>query len=433
MKILFANKFFFLNGGSERVFFQEREYLLKKGHEVVDFSMDHPDNLASPFSDYFVSNADYRKRQSGSRFRRFFGLCGAGVRFIRNREALEKLRALIEKEKPDIAHLHNIYHQLTPAIIPLLKRAGIPVVLTLHDYKLICPAYLMIHNDAICNECQGRYFWKATTRKCQENSRAKSLLLSLEAYWHRWAGSYGAVDRFLSPSRFQARLMARYRVDPEKIRVMPNGIETDRFSPSETDRGYALYFGRISPEKGIEVLLDAHARMVAEAGNGKSMVLKVLGDGPLAETARRRYPHVQFPGYQTGEALKKLIREAAFVVVPSQCNENCSMSVLEAMACGKPVIASAVGGLPEQIEDRQTGLLFPMGDAEALKERMTFLAANPTLRYEMGRAARMKLEASYAFEAHGQQLIRMYRELTANKLTQSEVNYGRMSDRDLPV
>ena len=172
MKILLANKFFYPKGGSETVFFQERDYLLRQKISVIDFSMKHPVNFPSEYSDYFVTNVDYQADKKN----RVLGNLGTAINFIHNREAINALEVLIEKEKPDIAHLHNIYHQITPSIIPVLRNAGIKVVLTLHDYKLICPSYLMINCDNICNKCEGKLFWHATSKKCQSDSYFKSLL-----------------------------------------------------------------------------------------------------------------------------------------------------------------------------------------------------------------------------------------------------------------
>lgn len=413
MKILLVNKFFFLNGGSETVFFQERNFLINRGHKIYDFAMEHPKNFSSEYSDYFVPNVDYRKGLRGNKLALFFKRCRIAFDLIHNREALKRLNSLIQNEKPDIAHLHNIYHQLTPSIIPLLKNAGIRVVLTLHDYKLICPSYLMINNDTICNKCQGKHFWHATLQKCQEDSYFKSLLLSIEAYWHKWARNYESVDLFLSPSKFIAELAARYRIDKRKIKVLHNGIDTKKYNPSYLDNNYAIYFGRISREKGIEVLLKAYKLISAEQNkNAKVNIgLKILGTGPLLEKLKNEYFQVEFLEYKTGNELKKLISESSFVVVPSQCNENCSMSVLESMAYGKPVIASRIGGLPEQVEDNKTGFLFQMGNIEELKKKMTLLSKNKKLRTEMGKEARKKLEKEYSFEAHCAKLMKIYEDL----------------------
>ncbi len=397
MKILLANKFFHLKGGSERVFFDERKFLIDNGYTVIDFSMQDERNLPSPYSDFFVPQISfYGKAGITKKIKR-------GMSFIHSSVAVRNIERLIVEEKPQIAHLHNIYHQLTPAIIPVLKRHGVKVVLTLHDYKLICPAYLCLNNGEICEACKGRNFWKASTLNCQ-GSKAQSLLLTLEATWHKWRGSYDGVDIFLAPSRFMAEMISK-RFSEDKIQLLRNGIDCNKMRPIFEDEGYALYFGRLSPEKGIQTLIGAYKTLDA------FFPLKVVGSGPLEKGLRSLCPEAEHLGYRNGNELTDLISSAAFVVVPSEWFENCSMAVLEAMALGKPVIGSRVGGITEQIEDGKTGYLFRPGDKEGLADKMRALAEDPRLRAEMGRAARIKAKKEFSLEQHCKQLISIYKAL----------------------
>jgi glycosyltransferase involved in cell wall biosynthesis len=397
MKVLMANKFFYMNGGSERVFFQERQFLLKEGSNVIDFSMRDPRNFDSLYSDYFIENIDYKSAAGMG------GKIKTALSFIHSSEAVRKLKKLVEKERPDIAHLHNIYHQLTPSIIPVLKKNGVKVVLTLHDCKLICPSYLALKETKICIECAGKYFFKPIMTNCQK-SRMLALLFALEAYWHKWQGSYDAVDMFLSPSKFLAGLVAK-RIPAEKIAILHNGIDCNEYQPNYTDNGYALYFGRLSAEKGIETLLAAHGKM------GRHLPLKVVGTGPLAEKLRSSHPAAEFLGYKSGQELKDIVANAAFVVVPSECYENCSMVVLESMAFGKPLIGSRIGGIPEQIENDKTGFLFEAGNVEELARKMDILTGDQQLRIAMGQAGRKKLESEYSLSGHCRQLVSIYEDL----------------------
>ncbi len=399
MKVLFINKFFYQKGGAETVFFQERDCLKRQGHTVVDFSMADSRNMESTYAEFFVPNVDYSS--VAGVWRRL----SVGLSFIHSRVAVRNLTRLVRREMPDLAHLHNIYHQLTPSIIPVLKKYGVKVVLTLHDCKLICPGYLALNlkNDKICVECAGRKFWRAFTLDCQA-SRGRGLLLAAEAMFHKWRNSYGGVDLFLAPSRFMANLMEQ-RFPSDKIVVLHNGIDPNECRPSWRDDGYALYLGRLSREKGVETLLRAHRSL------DPSIPLKIAGTGPLEEALRSRYPDVDFLGHRSGKELNDLIANATFVVVPSECYENCSMVVLESMAFGKPVIGTRIGGIPEQIEDGKTGLLFQRGDVNELKEQMVLLWRDPELRREMGRAARRKLELEYSLDRHCRQLVAIYLKL----------------------
>lgn len=398
MKILLGNKFFYLNGGSERVFFQERDFLIGMGHDVIDFSMDDARNFKSPFASFFVPKINYHDASG------LWTKLHHGFSLVHSRVAVKKISQLIDQEKPEIAHLHNIYHQLTPSIIPVLKKNGVKVVLTLHDCKLICPSYLALKDTKICIECEGKYFFKPLMTNCQK-SRMQALLLSLEAYWHKWRGSYDAVDMFLSPSKFLAGLVAK-RIPAEKIAILHNGIDCEEYEPNYTDNGYALYFGRLSAEKGIETLLAAHGRME------RHLPLKLVGTGPLAEKLSASHPAAEFLGYKSGQELKDIVANAAFVVVPSECYENCSMVVLESMAFGKPVIGSRIGGIPEQIEDDRTGFLFEAGNVEELARKMDLLAGDQQLRIAMGQAGRKKLEVEYSLSGHCRQLVSIYEGLT---------------------
>lgn len=400
MKVLLVNKFFYLKGGAERVFFQERELLLKTGIRVIDFSMAHHENFASPYSSYFVSFVDYYTNNLKEKLK-------YGLKFIYSFEAKKKITSLIKKEKPDIAHLHNFYHQLTPAILNPLKKGNIKIIYTVHDGKLICPSYAMLDKKRnLCIECQGRYFYKTILKNCY-GSRIHEIILMLESYCHKWLKSYEKVDLFLVPSRFHANLISM-RVPKEKIRILRNGVEVKEYVPTYEDEGYALYFGRLSKEKGIETLLKAHQDIA------KEIPLKIVGTGQLEAELKRKYPKAKFFGYQTGEKLKSLVAKASFVIVPSECYENCSMSVLEAMALGKPIIASRIGGLSEQIEDGKTGFLFEMGNIEELRKKMLFLWKNKELKIEMGKEARKKAEREFSLKKHCEKLLKIYEEVLSN-------------------
>ena len=403
MKILLANKFFFLNGGSERVFFQERDYLLEQGINVIDFSMDDPRNFPSDHSNFFVSSIDYHN--SSSIWKRF----KQAAKFIHSFEAINNIKRLIHHENIDIAHLHNIYHQLTPSIIALLKKKGAKVVLTLHDGKLICPAYTMLNQGEICTACHGKYFWRAFFKNCQ-NSRRQSTLLMIEALLHKWKGSYDFVDLFIAPSNFMADLISQ-RIPEKKIYVLRNGVDINKFSPTYGDEGYGLYFGRLSKEKGVETFLKAHKIL-------KNLIpIKIVGTGPIEDKLKLSFPMAEFSGYRKGKELKEIIAHSAFVVVPSEGNENCSMVVLEAMAYGKPIIASRIGGIPEQVEDGKTGFLFEMGNVDELADKIMMLAGDAEIRQQMGKAARLKAEQEFSMEDHCNKLMKIYNELLSTNFT----------------
>lgn len=399
MKVLYANKFFFLNGGSETVLFQERDYMLEQGVEVVDFAMRDERNFASRQAEFFVRPVSYRKGPLLERLR-------AAASFVRSREAVAKVAALAGATRPDIAHLHNIYHQLTPSIIPALKKSGAKVIMTLHDGKLICPAYLMLNRGKTCLECRGERFHLPFTRNCQ-GSRLQGALFAAEAYYHKWRKSYEQVDLFIAPSRFLAEAAAP-RLGAENIRVLHNGIDLGKYRPTWEDEKYILYLGRLSPEKGVKTLLKAQAAMRPE----HKAKLIIVGAGPLEAELRALAPaDVVFAGHCSGETLLNHIRKASCLVAPSEWYENCSMTVLEAMAMGKPVIGTRMGGIPEQVEDGVTGCLYEAGNAPELTACLERLMAAPELRRRLGAAARLKAEADYGLAAHNRELLKIYERL----------------------
>ncbi|WP_374090215.1 glycosyltransferase family 4 protein [Methylomicrobium lacus] len=395
-----ANKFFFLNGGSETVFFQERDFLVDSGVSVVDFSMQDERNRHSAYSNYFVSSRQYKQGAS------LVQKIESASSLIHSPEAVKHISALIDAERPDIVHCHNIYHQLTPSIIGAAKKFGVPIVLTLHDYKPVCPAYVRLHDEKMCSACLDGDFSNVIKYRCADGSLGKSALLYAEAVVQKLLGNYEKLDAVIAPSQFMAESVAS-RFSPEKVKVIYNGIDIDKVRASAEDDGYVLYLGRLSQEKGIATLLEAYRR------NDIRLPLKICGTGPLLDQLLMDVPpNVELLGYQTGEALKSIISKASLVSVPSEWYENCPMSVLEAMAYGKPVVASQVGGIPELVADGISGLLHEPGNADALSACIDKLADDVELRKMMGRNARQRVEDSFSLAQHNAALLAVYRDLT---------------------
>ncbi len=406
MKILIANKFFFRNGGSEAVLFQERDFLLQQGVEVVDFSMHDKRNHESRHAHYFVENQNYAApgRAAGNQ-------AAAAFKLIHSFEAVTRIGDLIDAEKPDIVHCHNIYHQLTPSIIGAAKRRGVPVVLTLHDYKTVCPTYLRLREGRVCSDCLDHGVARVIANRCAQGSFGKSVLLYAEAVVQRLLGSYEMVDILLAPSRFMMESVSSRRFPKERMRLFYNGIDTRSVTPSANEGGYILYFGRLSQEKGVRTLLEAHSML-----RGK-VDLVIAGTGPLEQNLKQEFPHVRFLGHITGDALHRAIENSSVVIVPSECYENCPMSVLEAMAFGKPVIASNIGGIPELVVHGETGLLFEAGDKEMLHRHLSAIMNDAALRHEYGTAGRKRAESHFSTEKHNRDLMAVYTSLLQKHVT----------------
>ncbi|AUU83703.1 glycosyltransferase family 4 protein [Leclercia sp. LSNIH1] len=399
MKVLLVNKFFFIKGGAETVYFQERNMLKEAGVEVIDFSMQHEKNFPSDYADYFVTNVDYHK-EGGL-------LAGAktAISFIHNREACKKMVALLQQTRPEIVHFHNIYHQLTPALIKVARDFGCKTVLTAHDYKIMCPSYSMLRDGKVCDACVTGSVFNAFRYRCQEGSAAKSLLLSLEATWQYIAQNYQALDVIVSPSEFLRNELRRSLPD-SRIDVIVNGIDDSQQPEEGPDEGYLLYVGRLSREKGVPTLTQAHQLM------RNKMPLKVVGHGPLYDDMVKTFPHAEFLGYvQQGLELDALIKHARAVVLPSECYENCSMAVLEAMSFARPVVGARIGGIPEQIRHGIEGLLFEPGNAQDLADALDEIAEIPQQAREMGQKGRERLCQKYSLRKHMETLQALYREL----------------------
>jgi glycosyltransferase involved in cell wall biosynthesis len=415
VKILLANKFFFRNGGSEAVLFQERDYLRDTGVEVVDFSMQDQRNIDSPFASFFVDNQSYEGSATGRRASQL----RAAIKLIHSTEAVDKIGALIDHTRPDLVHCHNVYHQLTPSIIGAAKRRGLPVVLTLHDYKPVCPVYLRLRDGKVCSECIDRGPSRVVVNRCADNSLGKSLLLYAEAVVQRVLRSYEQVDAVIAPSRFMRDSVAPRRFRTDRVTVIPNGVDVAHTQVSDRDDNYVLYMGRLSPEKGIETLLEAHAAVAEEVD------LLVAGTGPMEAGLRRRYPKARFVGHLSGEALQDAIRGSSVVVAPSSCYENCPMSVLEAMAFGKPVLGSDIGGIPELIVSGETGFLFPPNDPVALRSQLLRMMEQPALRMALGAAGRKRAVEHYSLEQHNRALIKLYGSLMERSNVPTRVESAR--------
>jgi len=399
--VLACNKYYFVKGGAERYLFELSRILEARGHRVVPFAMQHDRNEPSPFSDAFVSHEGFDGGDGlGRRLR-------AAARVVYCAEARRKIEALVDRVRPDVAHAHNIAHQLSPSILYGLASKGVPVVQTLHDYKIVCPNYAMYVNGENCERCATWRYWNACARRCMRGEAAASALVCAEAYLHRLLGSYSRnVALFIAPSRSLRDRVVAHGVDPAKVVHLPYAIDLAGYEPRYGDGGYAVFVGRLSTGKGVATLLRA-------AALARDVRLRVVGTGPLrpeleALKEREGLDNVEFVGYRTGADLKRVVSGAAFVVVPSECYENSPLTVYEAFALGKPVVGSDAGGIPELVPDGDAGLLFPAGDREALADRMRALWADRSRAAEMGRRARARVEREYSPERHYDAIMGVY-------------------------
>lgn len=401
MNILQINKFYHIVGGSSRYFFDISKLLEDKGHSLGYFSMKDEKNLLTKWSKYFVRNTSFEKLEL-NRLPRIL------TRMFYSIEARRNISELLDHFKPDIAHLHSIYHHLSPSIILELKKKNIPIVQTLHDYHLISPSHTLFHNGRICEITKKTSLWKAIFHKCVKNSYSASFLEVLEQYFHHFMGIYTKnVDIFITPSLFMNNKLVEYGISKDKIQVLNNFCDYRKFTPTYNPGSYILYFGRLSPEKGLIFLLEVMEKLPQIRLN---IVGKGLQKAELKEKAKSRgLNNVMFIEHQSGESLRELIYNSRFTITPSECYETFSLASLESFASGKPVVASRIGALPEIVKDKETGFLFEAGNAEDCVNKINKLWNNPILCRKMGRNARGYVEKYFSPEDHYEKMIGIYK------------------------
>jgi glycosyltransferase involved in cell wall biosynthesis len=401
MRVLAANKFYFVKGGAERYFFELKRILEERGDEVIPFAMRHEANEPCEHSDLFASREDFEDGVG------VMGRLRAAARVVYSMEARRRIEELVDRTRPDVAHLHNIAHQLSPSILYGLRAKGVPVVQTLHDYKLVCPNYQMFVDGETCERCREWRYFNAVARRCMRDSLSRSITVCVEAYVHRLLRTYERnVAAFIAPSRSLRDRMIAHGVDAERIEHVPYAIELGAYEPRYESDGYAVYVGRLSAGKGVEALLAA-------AALARDVRLKVAGTGPLEGRLRTAaltdgLDNVEFVGHRTGDDLRSLFSGALFVVVPSECYENSPLTIYEALAYGKAVVGSTMGGIPELLKAGETGLIFEAGDHEALARCLRELWADPARTTEMGRRGRRRAEIEYTPEGHYRRIREIY-------------------------
>ncbi|MCD4743793.1 MAG: glycosyltransferase family 4 protein [Desulfobacteraceae bacterium] len=409
MNILFLNKFFYLQGGSERVLFEEMAILKEKNHKVIPFSRKHPDNISSEYGKYFANELSLQNKISFKTIKNI-------KEIIYSKEAKRCLKKLIHKKSIDIAHAHNIYGLLTTSVLDELHSRSIPTVLTLHDYKIICPNYQLFCNGSLCEDCKPNKYYKTVINNCVHGNIFYSIIYALENYFNFITRKYiKNVTKFIAVSKFIKAKFIEFGFPEQQIIHIPNFINTQIISPDYIQGDYILYFGRLSKEKGIKTLIDAFIKL-----KSNTLRLVVVGTGPLQEklmlyTSKQGIKNVEFKGYLTGSKLEKAIQESKCIVVPSEWYENCPMSVLETLAYGKPVIGANIGGIPELIDRESDGLIFKSGDSEDLTVKIeTLMSYSNEKLLEMGKHGRNKIENHYNAENHYSELINLYQSLIDN-------------------
>jgi len=342
-KILLINKFYYNRGGDCIAVLNTEQLLKTKGHEVAVFSMKYTQNLPSEWETYFPDEINFLTRNPFVIFRTV-------SRLFKPKDVAKRFKKLLDDFNPDIVHLHNIHSYISPVVAEIAHQKGIRVVWTLHDYKLICPAYACLRRGVTCEYCFTNKS-NILIYKCLKNSYLASLFGWLEAIWWNQKKLINITDLFVCPSRFLQSKMLKAGFPAKKITVASNFMP-QLISPAKSKKDYYCYVGRISEEKGIYTLLKAAEQL--------PYPLKVIGDGPLFEHYRKEFgcKKIEFTGYLIPDQVFEIVRYARFMVLPSICYENNPLSVIEALCTGTPVLGARIGGIPELIEENVNGFLF---------------------------------------------------------------------------
>ena len=402
MRILYCNKYNYAFSGTEAYLFEAMELMRSNGHEVALFSMADSRGKPTPYDRYFLPFIDFKKEGGWLHKARLAG------RAIYSREARRRIRAMIAEFRPDVAHVRNIYHHLSPSILWELKAQSVPVVYHLNDFKVLCPSYNLVLRGEACEACKSGEFWHALKEKCYPGWGARMTLVA-EAYVHKWLGTYKkCVDCFLAPSQFVRDKFVEHGWDPVMFEVLPHFQRINPVVESAEDAPL-LYFGRLSPEKGVGDLLAAMRRL-------PSLRLIIAGDGPergrLEQlTAELGLANVQFAGHIRGAELKRAIASSRFTVLPSHAYETLGKTILESYAEARAVVATDLGSRRELVDEGKTGLLYRTGDVEQLAAAIEFLSSRPDLAERMGRAGQEQVRQKHTPEVHYATLVGLYERL----------------------
>lgn len=393
MKILMVNKFLYSKGGSESYVLGLSEYLINHGHCVQFFGMEDEKNIVGNNIDSYVSNFDFKNITIQKLF--------YPLKIIYSIEAKKKLGKLIEYFNPDIIHLNNFNFQITPSILYEIKKKNIPVVMTLHDFQIVCPNHMLYleNKNKVCEACKGKKYRNCVSNRCLHNSITKSIIATIESYlYHRLHVYEKYIDYYISPSEFLKNKFIEFGVNGDNIYILHNFIPNGELM-NTIKKNYVLYFGRLSIQKGIKTLIETCKKL-------NDIQFIIAGDGKFKDEIQG-IKNINYVGFKNGDDLRILISEALFSILPSECYDNCPMSVLESQMLGTPVIGANIGGIPELIQDKKDGLLFEPGNIEDLTNKIKFLYSNRNILQQFSNKCIKKIN-KFSIDNYYKKLINIY-------------------------
>lgn len=402
VRVLVVNKFFHPRAGAETSFLQTRRLLLDRGHEVIDFAMQHRANLPSPYEQFFAPNRSYDTDRPVAK------RAVDATSSVYSPSARRALGRLLDAHRPDVAHLHNIYHQLTLSIVDELARRRIPTVLTMHDWKLACPAYTLFTEGKPCRRCPSGSLSSVVRHRCVKSSAPASAIAATEAWIAKRRGSYGKVQRFIAPSRFAVDVAALGGIASRRVAHVPNFLPDDEMHIQTRDRDAGprlVYAGRLDETKGIRNLLRAFAQVRVPAS------LRIAGRGPLegeVRAAAARDQRISYLGVLSRAELYEELEGGRAVVLPSLYEDNGPLIILEAQARAKAMIVTDRGGPPEFVRHDETGLVVDPLRLDDLTAAMERLAGDRELAARLGASAAQDVRREHSAARHYELLTKVY-------------------------
>jgi glycosyltransferase involved in cell wall biosynthesis len=400
VKILMVHTWHHRRGGDATYTMGLSSLLERAGHQVYPLAMRHPDNDPSPWEARFVPWIELAAARSLSDKARMLKDA------MWSPAARDATRAIVQETGAEVAHLQHIHRHITPSVLDALDDLGVPAVWTLHDHELVCPAGHLFVHGAPCERCLGHRYHQAVLNRCKFDAVLPSLFVALEKELHQRKHVWERVAKFICPSRFLAETIVRFGVPAEKVVHVPNFLDTEGITASSEPGGGWLYAGRLTEEKGVRIALRAAAKLPEHP-------FFVCGTGGLEQELRAQYRshgQIVFLGHLPRTELEARIRSAGVVVVPSLWHENFPYAVLEAQALGRAVVASRVGGIPEQIEQGVDGLLVPPGDVDALANAVRGLLEDPRRALALGAAGATRVRKNLGSSAHVARIEALYRD-----------------------
>lgn len=407
MRILLVNYRYFISGGPEKYMFNIKKLLEDNGHEVIPFSVHSNKNVKTEYSKYFVESIGGRNATYFDEVKKTpKSVWQMITRSIYSFEVKKAIQREIKDVKPDLVYILHYVNKLSPSVVRGAKELGVPVVLRLSDYFLLCPRFDFLYNKKVCEDCLERGYMSCIKKRCVKGSLFASIIRVISMKIHKTMGIYDDIDAFITPSQFLKKKLIENGFDSQKIHSIPTftlGAAVGKISVGI----YGLYFGRITEEKGVEIVVKAYEKL-------PDHTVIIMGDDTTEEALRLKeyvkshgLKNIEFLGFKRGEELEEIIKGSRFILIPSIWYDNLPNTALESFKYFKPIIASDIGSLPELVIDGYNGYLFKPGDVVEMTEKIRLFDDDKIVRI-FGENSREQLEKKFSQEEHYNKLISIF-------------------------